>query len=210
MWWDSRDSLGRQDRNRAGGQILSPPVQCASRAHGRRLGRHGCDTAAEDRASRSFQDVLTGQKISIEQREDGAAIPLAQAFAHCPAALLGDRGIVRMARPGGCSTAQRRFLTAAFNSGSGRPNVRTLAVNVWHGAVFPMARDGEDFHVLVPHALPGQTYSLVLDDSRGTAGSGVPIAAAGRPRAFRDYRSGSIPMDGSGLERAGSREVHHL
>jgi (1->4)-alpha-D-glucan 1-alpha-D-glucosylmutase len=36
----------------------------------------------------SFRDVLTGQKISIEQREDGAAIPLAQAFAHCPAALL--------------------------------------------------------------------------------------------------------------------------
>jgi maltooligosyltrehalose trehalohydrolase len=45
------------------------------------------------------------------------------------------------------------------------PDVRTLAVNV-AGAVSPMARDGEDFHVLVPQARPGQTYSLVLDDSR--------------------------------------------
>ena len=36
----------------------------------------------------SFRDALTGNKISIEQREDGAAIPLVQAFAHCPVALL--------------------------------------------------------------------------------------------------------------------------
>ena len=36
----------------------------------------------------SFLDVLSGQKISIEPREDGLAIPLAQAFAHCPVALL--------------------------------------------------------------------------------------------------------------------------
>ena len=35
-----------------------------------------------------FQDVLTGRNIAIEQREDGAVIPLAQAFSHCPAALL--------------------------------------------------------------------------------------------------------------------------
>ncbi len=35
-----------------------------------------------------FQDVLTGRNISIEQREDDAVIPLAQAFSHCPAALL--------------------------------------------------------------------------------------------------------------------------
>ncbi len=36
----------------------------------------------------SFRDALTGAKISTEKREDGAAIPLAQAFAHCPVALL--------------------------------------------------------------------------------------------------------------------------
>ena len=35
-----------------------------------------------------FKDVFTGQTISLQPREDGAAIPLAQAFAHCPAALL--------------------------------------------------------------------------------------------------------------------------
>ena len=45
------------------------------------------------------------------------------------------------------------------------PNVRTLAVNL-AGTVVPMSRDGEDFHVLVPHAGPGQRYTLVLDDSR--------------------------------------------
>jgi maltooligosyltrehalose trehalohydrolase len=45
------------------------------------------------------------------------------------------------------------------------PHVQTLAVNVG-GAVVPMTRDGEDFEVLVPQALPGQTYSLVLDDAK--------------------------------------------
>jgi len=35
-----------------------------------------------------LQDVLTGRNISVEQREDGAVIPLAQAFSHCPVALL--------------------------------------------------------------------------------------------------------------------------
>jgi (1->4)-alpha-D-glucan 1-alpha-D-glucosylmutase len=35
-----------------------------------------------------FQEVLTGRNIASEQREDGAVIPLAQAFSHCPAALL--------------------------------------------------------------------------------------------------------------------------
>jgi (1->4)-alpha-D-glucan 1-alpha-D-glucosylmutase len=35
-----------------------------------------------------FKDVLTGRNISIEQHEDGAVIPLAQVFSHCPAALL--------------------------------------------------------------------------------------------------------------------------
>jgi maltooligosyltrehalose trehalohydrolase len=45
------------------------------------------------------------------------------------------------------------------------PNVNTLAVNL-AGAVFPMVREGEDFHVHVPHALPGETYCFVLDDSR--------------------------------------------
>jgi maltooligosyltrehalose trehalohydrolase len=45
------------------------------------------------------------------------------------------------------------------------PNVRRLAVNLAR-AVFPMVRDGEDFHVLVPQARPGHAYSLVLDDSR--------------------------------------------
>jgi (1->4)-alpha-D-glucan 1-alpha-D-glucosylmutase len=35
-----------------------------------------------------FQDVFTGRRVSIEQREDTAVIPLAQAFSHCPAALL--------------------------------------------------------------------------------------------------------------------------
>jgi (1->4)-alpha-D-glucan 1-alpha-D-glucosylmutase len=37
---------------------------------------------------RCFQDVFTGQSISIEQRDDGAVIPLAKAFSLCPAALL--------------------------------------------------------------------------------------------------------------------------
>ena len=45
------------------------------------------------------------------------------------------------------------------------PNVRALAVNV-AGTVFPMSRHGEDFHVLVPQAQSGQTYSLVPDDSK--------------------------------------------
>lgn len=45
------------------------------------------------------------------------------------------------------------------------PNVRTLAVNLG-GAVFLMTHEGEDFHVLVPQARPGQTYCYVLDDSR--------------------------------------------
>ena len=45
------------------------------------------------------------------------------------------------------------------------PNVQTLAVNV-EGPVFPMTREGEDFHVLVPSARPGQSYSLVLDDAK--------------------------------------------
>jgi maltooligosyltrehalose synthase len=35
-----------------------------------------------------FQDAITGRNISIEQREDGTVIPLAQAFSHCPVALL--------------------------------------------------------------------------------------------------------------------------
>jgi maltooligosyltrehalose trehalohydrolase len=45
------------------------------------------------------------------------------------------------------------------------PNVSALAVNV-AGSVFPMSREGEDFHVLVPQARTGQTYSLVWDDSK--------------------------------------------
>jgi maltooligosyltrehalose trehalohydrolase len=45
------------------------------------------------------------------------------------------------------------------------PHLRTLAVNMG-GAIFPMTRDGEDFHALSPHAQPGQTYCLVLDDSK--------------------------------------------
>jgi (1->4)-alpha-D-glucan 1-alpha-D-glucosylmutase len=35
-----------------------------------------------------FQDAFTGRNITVEQREDGTVIPLAQAFSHCPAALL--------------------------------------------------------------------------------------------------------------------------
>jgi maltooligosyltrehalose trehalohydrolase len=45
------------------------------------------------------------------------------------------------------------------------PYVRTLAVNMG-GAIFPMTREGETFQVLAPHAQPGQTYCLVLDDAR--------------------------------------------
>jgi maltooligosyltrehalose trehalohydrolase len=45
------------------------------------------------------------------------------------------------------------------------PNVQTLTVRVGD-AVFPMAREGEDFQVLAPDAQPGQTYSLVLDDAK--------------------------------------------
>jgi maltooligosyltrehalose trehalohydrolase len=45
------------------------------------------------------------------------------------------------------------------------PNVQTLAVRVGD-AVFPMAREGEDFQVLAPDAQPGRTYSLVLDDAK--------------------------------------------
>jgi maltooligosyltrehalose trehalohydrolase len=45
------------------------------------------------------------------------------------------------------------------------PHVRTLAVNM-DGAIFPMAREGEDFQVLAPRAQPGQTYTLVLDDAK--------------------------------------------
>jgi maltooligosyltrehalose trehalohydrolase len=45
------------------------------------------------------------------------------------------------------------------------PNVQKLAVNV-AGNTFPMTREGEDFHVLIPQAKPGQTYSLVLDDAK--------------------------------------------
>jgi (1->4)-alpha-D-glucan 1-alpha-D-glucosylmutase len=35
-----------------------------------------------------FQNVFTGQIVSIEQRDGEAAIPLAKAFSHCPVALL--------------------------------------------------------------------------------------------------------------------------
>src|SRR5271170_3928521 len=45
------------------------------------------------------------------------------------------------------------------------PNLQTLAVHVGNG-VFPMAREGDDFQVLVPNAEPGQTYALVLDDAK--------------------------------------------
>jgi maltooligosyltrehalose trehalohydrolase len=44
------------------------------------------------------------------------------------------------------------------------PHVQTLAVKM-DGAVFPMTREGEGFQVLAPHAQPGQTYALVLDDT---------------------------------------------
>jgi (1->4)-alpha-D-glucan 1-alpha-D-glucosylmutase len=42
-----------------------------------------------------FQDVLTGRNISIEQRQDGVVIPLAQAFSHCPATLLVNSDTAR-------------------------------------------------------------------------------------------------------------------
>ncbi len=45
------------------------------------------------------------------------------------------------------------------------PQVRALAVNL-DGAIFPMTREGEDFHLLASHAQPGQTYTLVLDDAK--------------------------------------------
>ncbi len=35
-----------------------------------------------------FQDVFTGQTLTVEQRDDETIIPLAKAFAHCPVALL--------------------------------------------------------------------------------------------------------------------------
>ena len=36
----------------------------------------------------SFENVFTGQIVTVEQREDDAVIPLAKAFSQCPAALL--------------------------------------------------------------------------------------------------------------------------
>lgn len=45
------------------------------------------------------------------------------------------------------------------------PNVGTLAVKM-DGAIVPMTRDGEDFQLLAPHAKPGQTYALVLDNAK--------------------------------------------
>jgi (1->4)-alpha-D-glucan 1-alpha-D-glucosylmutase len=37
---------------------------------------------------RCFEDVLTGQRLSIDQRDDRSVLSLARAFAHCPVALL--------------------------------------------------------------------------------------------------------------------------
>lgn len=39
---------------------------------------------------RCLQNILTGEVLSIEPREDGAWIPLGKAFAHCPVALLAS------------------------------------------------------------------------------------------------------------------------
>jgi len=36
----------------------------------------------------SFQDVLTGQRLAVAERDGEPALPLAQVFAHCPVALL--------------------------------------------------------------------------------------------------------------------------
>jgi len=45
------------------------------------------------------------------------------------------------------------------------PNVRTLAVKL-DGRTIPMAREGEDFQILVSDAQPGQNYSLLLDNDK--------------------------------------------
>jgi len=37
---------------------------------------------------RSFQDVLTGQTFTVEEREGETSLPLAKVFARCPVALL--------------------------------------------------------------------------------------------------------------------------
>jgi (1->4)-alpha-D-glucan 1-alpha-D-glucosylmutase len=36
----------------------------------------------------SFQDVFTGQRLAVAERDGEPALPLAQVFAHCPVALL--------------------------------------------------------------------------------------------------------------------------
>ncbi|HEV2687314.1 MAG TPA: malto-oligosyltrehalose synthase [Bryobacteraceae bacterium] len=41
-------------------------------------------------AGERWHDVFTGQTIAVEQRDDRAVIPLAQAFSHCPVALLAS------------------------------------------------------------------------------------------------------------------------
>jgi maltooligosyltrehalose trehalohydrolase len=45
------------------------------------------------------------------------------------------------------------------------PLVQTLAVRVGN-TLISMTREGEDFHALAPHARSGQTYSLVLDETK--------------------------------------------
>ena len=44
----------------------------------------------QDIARQSFHDVLTGRAVAVEQRDGQAVIPLAQAFSHCPVALLAS------------------------------------------------------------------------------------------------------------------------
>jgi (1->4)-alpha-D-glucan 1-alpha-D-glucosylmutase len=43
-----------------------------------------------DIAQQPFHDILTGRAVAVEQRDGQAVIPLAQAFSHCPVALLAS------------------------------------------------------------------------------------------------------------------------
>lgn len=45
------------------------------------------------------------------------------------------------------------------------PHVQTLAIKL-NEQLFPMARDGEDFEVVIADAKPGDSYTLVLDNSK--------------------------------------------
>ena len=130
-----RAQLRRQNRDRAGRPIFSALFNGHAAPTD---GVWGNTEMALPRRSgkRSFQDVFTGQIVSIEQREDGAVIPLAKAFSHCPAALL-------MSRPGGdyrmtkADDVWRKaaFRREAFNSLCGRPRFGSSQC-VWRATYF--------------------------------------------------------------------------